>query len=90
MSVTSIRLNSELEQPLNELSEKLDRSKNYLINQAIKDYVEREAVKAKRWQETLEALKSVEEGRVISGEAVFKWMDTWGSDNELPPPKVGD
>lgn len=90
MTVTSIRLNSELEAPLKALAEKKERSKNYLINQAIKDYLEREAVKAQRWEETLQALKSVEEGRTISGEAVHKWMRSLGTENELPAPKVGD
>ncbi|MCZ6828259.1 MAG: ribbon-helix-helix domain-containing protein, partial [Gammaproteobacteria bacterium] len=39
MGVTSIRLSSEIEAPLEELAEKLDRSKNYLINQAIREFV---------------------------------------------------
>jgi len=33
MSVTSIRLNSEVEVPLENLAHRLDRSKNYIINQ---------------------------------------------------------
>ena len=33
MTVTSIRLQAELEEPLEVLAKKLDRSKNYLINQ---------------------------------------------------------
>ena len=36
MSITSIRIAAALEQPLQELSNKLDRSKSYLVNQAIK------------------------------------------------------
>jgi predicted transcriptional regulator len=35
MSVTSIRLNPAVEGPLEQLALKLDRSKRYLINQAI-------------------------------------------------------
>jgi predicted transcriptional regulator len=26
-------------------------------------------------------------GRVISNEAMNAWLDSWGTDNELPPPK---
>jgi len=33
MGVTSVRLQPEIENPLEELSKKLDRSKSYLINQ---------------------------------------------------------
>jgi len=39
-----------------------------------------------RWQETVQAIESVEQGRVISSEAVHAWLASWGSPNELPPP----
>ena len=37
MSVTSIRLQPVIKDPLEKLSKKMDRSKNYLINQAVKE-----------------------------------------------------
>ena len=40
MGVTSIRLQPEIEAPLDKLATKLDRSKNYLINQANKEFLE--------------------------------------------------
>jgi predicted transcriptional regulator len=39
-----------------------------------------------RWNDTLEALEDVKNGRLIDGKIVDKWLDSWGSDNELPPP----
>ncbi len=36
MSITSVRLNDDVERPLESLSKKLDRSKSYLINQAVR------------------------------------------------------
>jgi predicted transcriptional regulator len=39
-----------------------------------------------RWQETLEAIESVAQGRVVPGEAVHAWLSSWGSPDELPPP----
>jgi len=39
-----------------------------------------------RWQETLEAMESVAQGRVIPGDAVHAWLESWGSADELPPP----
>ena len=39
-----------------------------------------------RWQDTLEALDDVKNGRVVDSDVVEKWMDSWGSDNELSPP----
>ena len=56
MSVTSIRLNNEVERPLENLSVKLDRSKNYLINQAVKEFLARQAMEDSRWEDTLQAL----------------------------------
>jgi predicted transcriptional regulator len=87
MSVTSIRLQPELEEPLEALSKKLDRSKNYLINQALKEFIAQQELAEKRWQETLPALESVKAGRTIPADKVFEWMRSWGTDNELPKPK---
>jgi predicted transcriptional regulator len=41
----------------------------------------------KHWQETLPALESIKEGRVVSADKVLEWMRSWGSDNELLRPK---
>ena len=86
MGVTSVRLQPEIETPLEKLSKKLDRSKNYLINQAIKEFLERKSVDDQRWQETLEAIDSVKSGRSIAEKNVNEWLDSWGSENELEPP----
>ena len=87
MSVTSIRLSSEVEAPLENLSIKLDRSKNYLINQAVKEFVARQAMEESRWSDTLEALDSVKSGKSINANEVESWLQSWGSDNETAPPK---
>ena len=88
MSVTSIRLQKELEIPLEELAIKLRRSKNWLINQAVKEFVERGVEEDKRWSETLQALDSVEHGKVVDSEEVHQWLESWGKDDGLPPPKA--
>ncbi|MBL4867708.1 MAG: CopG family ribbon-helix-helix protein [Pseudomonadales bacterium] len=88
MSVTSIRLQPELELPLNELSGKLDRSKNYIINQAIKEYLERQSIEEERWQDTLLALDSVKSGRGVDESEVTEWLNGWGTEQEKGAPKV--
>jgi len=88
MSVTSVRLQPEIENPLENLAKKLDRSKNYLINQAIKEFLERKLVEEKRWSETLEAIDSVKSGKLIDEKDVNNWLDSWGTSNELEPPKL--
>lgn len=88
MSVTSIRLQPEIENPLEKLATKLDRSKNYLINQAIKEFIARRALDEARWDETLEALDSVKSNKLIEEQSVNEWLESWGSENELTPPKI--
>jgi predicted transcriptional regulator len=34
-------------------------------------------------------MDSVAQGNVVSGDAVHAWLRSWGSADELPPPKVG-
>ena len=88
MSVTSVRLNSDIEAPLKNLAKRLDRSKNYLINQAIKEFVARQAMEDSRWDDTLKALESMKEGKLIDGSEVISWLKTWGTDSESSPPSV--
>jgi predicted transcriptional regulator len=86
MRVTSIRLKPDIEAPLEELAEKLDRSKNYIINQAIKEFIERQSAEDSRWSDTLEALSSLEKGTSIPEAEVNVWLESWGSGEELSPP----
>jgi len=89
MSVTTVRLQPEVETGLEAMADKLHRSKNWLINQAIREFVARQELEQSRWKETLTAMESVAQGKVVSGQAVHSWLESWGSTDELPPPKVG-
>lgn len=90
MSVTTVRLRPELEEHLGTTAEKLHRSKSWVINQALKEFFERQELEQNRWKETLQAMESVAQGNVASGEAVNAWLKSWGSSDELPPPKSGE
>lgn len=86
MSITSIRLNDDVDKPLEHLSKKLDRSKNYLINQAIKEFLARQSLEDSRWHDTLEALESLKAGKSIDEKDVNAWLNSWGTnDRKLPP-----
>ena len=89
MSVTSIRLQPEVESGLEAMSGKLHRSKNWLINQAIREFVARQELEQTRWTETLAAMESVANGNVVSGQAVHAWLESWGTSEEQSPPQVG-
>lgn len=87
MGVTSVRLTSDIEAPLEQLAKRYDRSKNYLINQAVKEFVARQAVEDSRWADTLEALDSVKEGKLVDESEVMSWLSNWGTADESAPPE---
>ncbi|OIO56182.1 MAG: transcriptional regulator [Alphaproteobacteria bacterium CG_4_10_14_0_2_um_filter_63_37] len=88
MGVTSVRLQAEIETPLEALAQRLDRSKNYLINQAVREFLERQALEEQRWRETVSAIESVQAGRSVDESAVNEWLESWGSADELKPPSA--
>ena len=88
MGVTSIRLGKDVEVPLEQLAKKLDRSKNYLVNQAIKEFVLRQSMEELRWSDTIEALESIKAGRLVDSVEVSKWLKSWGSDSPRSPPEA--
>ncbi len=86
MSVTSIRLQDDLDKMLSDLALKSNRSKNWLINQAIREFVENQALEEQRWLDTLPALDSVRSGRSVPAEQVEAWLTTWGREQEGDAP----
>lgn len=78
MSVTTIRLTEELSEELDRIADETQRSRSWLINQAVKEYVVRTHTDSERWQETLAALDSVKAGRTVEGEEVDAWLTGWG------------
>lgn len=87
MSITSIRLSAEVEKPLESLAKKLDRSKNYIINQAVKDFIAKQALEDSRWEETRQALESIQGGESIDESDVNAWLNSWGTGARQSPPK---
>ncbi len=87
MGITSIRITDDVEKPLEALSKKLDRSKNYIINQAIKEYLARQSLEDSRWQDTLKVLESMKAGKSIDETDVNAWLNSWGTKDRTSPPK---
>ena len=59
MSVTTVRLQPELEENLGAMAEKLNRSKSWLINQALREFFARQELEQSRSQATLPAIQSI-------------------------------
>lgn len=62
---------------------RLDRSRGWIVKQALAAWVDRED---ERHRMTLEALADVERGAVIDDRAVQAWADSLSSTTPLPPP----
>lgn len=71
-NVISVRVDEEKASLLDFLSTELDRSKNYIVNQAIDRYFEDEAHHTKQ---LLESIKEADEGQLIEHEKVIKDLD---------------
>ena len=89
MSVTTVRLQADVEERLEAMAGKLHRTKSWLINQALREFIDNQTTEQSRWSETVKAMESVASGEVVSGEAVHDWLRSWGSGSELAPPKSG-
>ena len=87
MSVTTVRLQAEVEQHLDEIANRLQRSKGWVINQARAEYIEKQRVEQERWQQTLEAMESAAQGKVIDASEVHDWLSSWGTDGERSAPR---
>ena len=77
----------DLLQRLDSTATRLRRSKGWLINDAVREYLEREELRQLRDEETREALAELDAGQVVEGDEVLAWIDSWGSENEREPPR---
>jgi predicted transcriptional regulator len=86
MSTTlTLRIDETLKSKLESLAEATQRSKSFLAAAALERYITEES-----WQlaEIKEGMRQAAAGLVISGEDMDKWLASWGTDHELPPPKM--
>ncbi|MGX5913229.1 CopG family ribbon-helix-helix protein [Aliidiomarina sp. Khilg15.8] len=89
MSVTTVRLQVEVEEQLEEIASRLQRSKGWIINQALSEYIEKQQLEQERWKQTLEAMESATQGKVVDASEVHSWLESWGTDNEQDAPESG-
>jgi len=87
MGMTSVRMPDDLLEQLEETASRLRRSKGWIIKDAVREYLEREERRRQRLLETQEAMADLDAGRVIDGDAVLEWIDSWGTPEEREPPR---
>lgn len=87
MAVTSVRLSPETEEKLAAVAGRARRTKSWLINEAVKDYLDRLGRDERRWEQTLAALASAKAGRIVDGDEMVAWIASWGNKAEKKPPR---
>lgn len=77
-------LPEELATQVDDLAARLERSKNWIIRQALADWLAQEK---ERNRMTRQALADVDAGNVIDHQAVQAWADSLSTSSPLPPPR---
>ena len=80
----TVRISPEVSDRLEALAHDTKRSKTYLAGEAITDFVKRNAWQVARINTALNEAMSGNPG--IPHEKVEVWMDSWGTNHELPRP----
>ena len=88
MPTTSVRIDENLEMKLSVLAKETNRSKSWIIIQALHEYLEKGVEQRIRWEETRRALESASSTKVVPAEDVHSWLQSWGSAQELPTPRA--
>lgn len=81
----TVRLTPEAKDKLDALARDTKRSKSYLASEAIEAYVTLNAWQVAHIQAALAEVKAGHPG--VPHERVMKWVNSWGTDNELPRPE---
>ncbi|HEX8544426.1 MAG TPA: ribbon-helix-helix domain-containing protein [Pseudomonas sp.] len=73
-----------LAEKVDELALRLERSKGWIVKQALSAWIDQEEERSRL---TLEALADVDAGHVIDHQSVQAWADSLATDTPLPVPK---
>lgn len=73
-----------LAEKIDQVAGRLDRSRGWIMKQALSAWLEQEE---ERERLTREALADVDAGQVIDHQAVLAWAESLGTDQPLPVPR---
>ena len=81
--VLTAHVPQNLADKLDVMASRLDRSRGWIVKQALAAWVDQEE---ERHKMTLAALSDVDAGRVIDHQSIQAWADSLSTDRPLPPP----
>jgi len=82
----SVRLDDDTLTQLDMMAKAADRSRAWLMSQAVKQFVEHEAWQVEAIKKSLEKLESGK-GQFVDHEEVAQWLSSWGTEAEAECPK---
>lgn len=85
-AVLTVHLSAEIEARLDRLAETTALSKSRLAADAIAAYLDEQERQLERIRE---GLADAAAGRVVPHEEVARWLESWGTEDEQPPPRCG-
>lgn len=89
-SPTSIKLNDDLKERVQRLAEARRHPVDWLMHEAIEQYVEREEKREALNQDTLKAWEDYQAtGLYATADEVEEWLASWGSADEVSAPVCG-
>lgn len=87
-TTTSVKLDDDLKNRVQQLAEARRRSPHWIMREAIREYVDREDARESFKQEAMAAWAAYHEtGKHLTGKQVQAWLHTWGTDGERAVPK---
>ncbi len=80
----SLHVSAEVKRRLEQEAELTRQSESEVASEALVAYF----LNREHLREALkEAIAEADKGVFISGEAMHRWIESWGTDHELPPPE---
>ncbi|AMG46060.1 ribbon-helix-helix domain-containing protein [Achromobacter ruhlandii] len=73
-----------LAEKVDQMAARLDRSRGWIVKQALSAWIAQEEERDKLTQQ---ALDDVDAGRIVDDQAVQAWAESLGSDQPLPLPR---
>ena len=82
-----VRIDEKLEDRLNALAVKRQRSKSFLAKEALTRYIEEEEQKLRENELTMARWEEYQEtGETVDNDDMKAWLDSWGTDQETSCP----
>jgi len=80
MTTLTAQVADDFADEIESIAVELARPRDWVIQDALREYVSRHRLEAQRWRETQDAIDAAEHGEVVPAEEVFAWLDAWGQE----------